>query len=282
MKTLRVLNNNVVLARDEKGQEVIVTGRGIGFNSRQGAVIDPSLIVRVFVPADGRDPDHVAETLALIDEEVLRAVVIALGEAGIEGRESTRPTLAIAVADHVAGALDRAARGIVIEYPLRAETQTLYATEYAQAERLLAAINERVDPKLEPSEATALALHLVNAGFASGDLSFTYTMTGVIQQMLAVVGERYGLDVSQQSMNAARFITHVRYLFVRIQQHRQLKGHESTIGKGIRQHYPDATHTAQQLATIVELRLGQQLSEDEVSYLALHVARMTMADDPAA
>ncbi|NGO78288.1 PRD domain-containing protein [Streptomyces sp. YC504] len=282
MKTLRVLNNNVVLARDDKGQEVIVTGRGIGFNSRQGAVIDPSLIVRVFVPADGRDPDHVAETLALIDEEVLRAVVIALGEAGIEGRESTRPTLAIAVADHVAGALDRAARGIVIEYPLRAETQTLYATEYAQAERLLAAINERVDPKLEPSEATALALHLVNAGFASGDLSFTYTMTGVIQQMLAVVGERYGLDVSQQSMNAARFITHVRYLFVRIQQHRQLKGHESTIGKGIRQHYPDATHTAQQLATIVELRLGQQLSEDEVSYLALHVARMTMADDPAA
>lgn len=281
MKTLRVLNNNVVLARDDKGQEVIVTGRGIGFNSRQGAVIDPSLIVRVFVPADGRDPDHVAETLALIDEEVLRAVVIALGEAGIEGRESTRPTLAIAVADHVAGALDRAARGIVIEYPLRAETQTLYATEYAQAERLLAAINERVDPKLEPSEATALALHLVNAGFASGDLSFTYTMTGVIQQMLAVVGERYGLDVSQQSMNAARFITHVRYLFVRIQQHRQLKGHESTIGKGIRQHYPDATHTAQQLATIVELRLGQQLSEDEVSYLALHVARMTMADDPA-
>ncbi|SDJ77422.1 PRD domain-containing protein [Streptomyces indicus] len=279
MEALRVLNNNVVLARDEKGQEVILTGRGIGFSSRQGKPIDPALIVRVFVPADGRDPDHVAETLALIDEEVLRAVVIALGEAGIEGRESTRPTLAIAVADHVAGALDRAKRGIVVEYPLKAETQTLYATEYRQAEQLLAAINERVDPKLDDSEATALALHLVNAGFASGDLSFTYTMTGVIQQMLAVVGEQYGVDVSQQSMNAARFITHVRYLFVRIQQHRQLKGHESTIGKGIRQHYPQATATAQKLATIVELRLGQQLSEDEVSYLALHVARMTMETD---
>ncbi|MFI6943392.1 PRD domain-containing protein [Streptomyces sp. NPDC050418] len=282
MEALRVLNNNVVLARDDKGQEVILTGRGIGFSSQQGKPIDPAMIVRVFVPADGRDPDHIAETLALIDEEVLRAVVIALGEAGIEGRESTRPTLAIAVADHVAGALDRARRSIVVEYPLRAETQTLYATEYAQAEKLLAAINERVDPELEDSEATALALHLVNAGFASGDLSFTYTMTGVIQQMLAVVGERYGLDVSQQSMNAARFITHVRYLFVRIQQHRQLKGHESTIGKGIRQHYPEATATARKLATIVELRLGEQLSEDEVSYLALHVARMTMEADGSA
>jgi beta-glucoside operon transcriptional antiterminator len=282
VKALRVLNNNVVLARDKKGQEVILTGRGIGFSSRQGKPIDPALIVRVFVPADGRDPDHLSEALALIDEEVLRAVVIALGEAGIEGRESTRPTLAIAVADHVAGALDRAARGIVIEYPLCAEARTLYATEYAQAQLLLAAVNKRVSPQLAASEATALALHLVNAGFASGDLSFTYTMTGVIQQMLAVVTERYGLDVSQESMSAARFITHVRYLFVRIQQHRQLTGQESTIGKGIRQHYPEATRTAQRLATIVELRLGQHLSEDEVSYLALHVARMTMEADGTA
>ncbi|MCY0931688.1 PRD domain-containing protein [Streptomyces sp. H27-H1] len=282
MKALRVLNNNVVLARDEQGQEVILTGRGIGFNCRQGQRVDPALIVRVFVPADGRDPDHLAEVLALIGEEVLRAVVIALSEVGIEGRESTRPTLAIAVADHVAGALDRAARGIVIEYPLQAEAQTLYAAEYAQAQRLLQAINERVDPRLDASEATALTLHLVNAGFTSGDLSFTYTMTGIIQQMLAVVRERYGLDVPQESMSAARFITHVRYLFVRVQQHRQLKGHESTIGKGIRQHYPEATHTAQQLATIVELRLGEHLSEDEVSYLALHVARMTMEADGTA
>ncbi|WP_328445599.1 PRD domain-containing protein [Streptomyces sp. NBC_00386] len=288
MKALRVLNNNVVLASDEKDQPVILTGRGIGFSSHQGKPVDPALIERVFVPADDRgsgpaaDPHHLAEALALISEEVLEAVVTALGDVGIEGRESTRPTLAIAVADHIAGALDRAARGIVIEYPLRAEVQTLYATEYAQAQLLLQAVNEHVSPRLDASEATPLALHLVNAGFVSGDLSFTYTMTGVIQQMLAVIRERYGIDVSHEAMSVARFITHVRYLFVRIQQHRQLTGHESTIGKGIRQYYPEATRTAQQLATIVELRLGRRLSEDEVSYLALHVARMTMEADATA
>ncbi|KAB1981713.1 PRD domain-containing protein [Streptomyces triticiradicis] len=291
MKAVRVLNNNVVLARDENDQPVILTGRGIGFSSQQGKPVDTTLVERVFVPAEdrgtasgsgsgsGSDADCLAEALALISEEVLQAVVTALGDVGIEGRESTRPTLAIAIADHIAGALERAAQGIVIEYPLRPEVQTLYAAEYAQARLLLAAINKYVTPQLEASEATALALHLVNAGFVSGDLSFTYTMTGVIQQMLAVVRERYGVDVSHESMNVARFITHVRYLFVRIQQHQQLTGQESTIGKGIREHYPEATHTAQQLATIVELRLGRNLSEDEVSYLALHVARMTMEAD---
>lgn len=276
MKVLRVLNNNVVLSRDAAGREVILTGRGIGFRAHPGQEVDPAAVVRVFVPSDGRDPDHLAELFAAIDQEILRAVVIALAEVGIEGRESERPTLAIAVADHVAGAIERRKRGTTIEYPLRAEVQALYGREYDQAVRLLGAINERVDPPLAEGEATALAMHLVNAGFASGDLSFTYTMTGVIQQMLAVITERFGLDVDRASMSAARFITHVRYLFVRIHQHRQLDEPDAIVGSAIREHYPEAARTAQQLATIVELRLGARLTADEVSYLALHVARMTL------
>ena len=61
MKVLRVFNNNVVLARDASEQEVIVTGRGIGFQTGAGRTIDPGKIIRVFVPSDGRDPDHLAD-----------------------------------------------------------------------------------------------------------------------------------------------------------------------------------------------------------------------------
>ncbi|MGY5765187.1 PRD domain-containing protein [Brachybacterium sp. DNPG3] len=282
MKVLRVLNNNVVLSRDETGQGVILTGRGLGFRARPGDPVDPAKIVQVFVPADGRDPDHLAEAFAMIDQEVLRAVVIALRETGIEGPQSSRPTLAIAVADHVSGALDRLRNEMEIEYPLEVEVRTLYPDEYDRARRLLVEVNRRVDPPLPDREATALAMHLVNAGFSTGDLSFTYTMTGVIQQMLAVVGERFGIEVDRHSMAAARFITHVRYMFVRIQQHRQLDGQESVIGRTIREAYPDATRTAEQLAVIVRLRMGDDLSPDEVSYLALHVARMTLEAEAAA
>lgn len=282
MKVLRVLNNNVVLSHDENGQGVILTGRGIGFRAQPGQEIDPERIVQVFVPDGGRDPDHLAESFAMIDQEVLRAVVIALRESGIEDRTSSRPTLAIAVADHVDGALARLRQGIEIEYPLLAEVRTLYSEEYEKARRLLREVNRLVDPKLPEHEATALALHLVNAGFATGDLSFTYTMTGVIQQMLAIVGERFGISVDRHSMAAARFITHVRYMFVRIQQHRQLAGEQSLISRTIRESYPDATRTAQQLAVVVQLRMGEELTYHEIAYLALHVARMTAEVEAAA
>ena len=64
MEILRVFNNNLVLALDEHGRDVILTGRGLGFQARPGQQVDTSKIVRTFVPLDGRDPDHLAERLA--------------------------------------------------------------------------------------------------------------------------------------------------------------------------------------------------------------------------
>ena len=282
MEILRVFNNNVVLARDLARGEVILTGRGLGFQAKPGQPVDPAKVVKVFVPDEGRDPDNFGQLVAAIPPEHLNLADQALEVARQQMRVSSSSSIVVALADHLSFAIKRVLKGIQLEYPLHAEVAHLYPDELAVAERIVVYVNEHITVPLPPEEAVPIALHLVNAGFVSGDLSFTYTMTGVIQQMLAVVRERYGVDVSHESMNVARFITHVRYLFVRVQQHQQLTGQEATIGVGIRQHYPEATRTAQQLATIVELRLGRRLSEDEVSYLALHVARMTMEADATA
>ena len=49
----------------------------------------------------------------------------------------------------------------------------------------------------------------------------------------------------------------------------------SSIGAAIREAYPDALACAERLAALLELRMGTPLSDDEVSYLTLHVARAT-------
>ncbi|HSN43511.1 MAG TPA: PRD domain-containing protein [Propionibacteriaceae bacterium] len=275
MEILRVFNNNVVLARDDVGAEVILTGRGLGFQARAGQVIDPLLVARRFVPTDGRDPDHLAQLWAGIPPEHVQMVGVALAEIGLEARASTSPTLVIALADHISFALRRKGMGLDIEYPLLAEVQHLYADEYAQASLLLTSVNTRLDDPLPQSEAVALALHLVNAGFSTGDLSYTYTMTGLIQQMIGVIEQAFDLDLDPGSVNVGRFITHLRYLFVRIHQHRQLDQEHSPIGIAIRDSYPDAVVVAQRLASILELRLGSALTDDELSYLTLHLARVS-------
>lgn len=274
MEILRVFNNNVVLARDAD-DEVILVGRGLGFQARPGQEVDAARVVRRFVPADGRDPDHLGELLADVPPEYVQIVSEAMGDVDLPAAESSSPTLIIALADHVAFAAKRRAAGIETEYPLLAEVQHLYPDEYDRGKRLLAAIRtRRPDLDLADHEAVAFTLHLVNAGFATGDLSYTYRMTGIIQQMLDVIARTYDLELDRSSANVGRFITHLRYLFVRIHQHAQLSEELVAINTAIRQAHPTALRCAERLEQILELRLGSSLTEDELAYLTLHVARV--------
>ncbi|NMN00233.1 transcription antiterminator BglG [Bifidobacterium sp. DSM 109958] len=276
MEILRVFNNNVVLAKDDDGGQVILTGRGLGFQTRPGRPVDPGKVVRKFVPSDGRDPDHLAQMIADVPPEMIRSVVDAMKEAGLGERELASTTLVLALADHVNGAIQRLAKGIEVTYPLVGEVRNLYPQEYARGQALLAAINKRLGGmRLPQGEETALAMHLVNAGFSTGDLSYTYTMTGVIQQMLDIIESSYGITLDQESVNVGRFITHLRYLFVRIHQRRQLDDEPEPVVAAICEAYPDALKCARTIAAVLELRLSSDVTDDEIAYLALHVARVT-------
>ncbi|QWW18857.1 PRD domain-containing protein [Schaalia sp. 19OD2882] len=273
MELLRVFNNNVVLARRQDGTEVILTGRGLGFQAKPGQKVDDTKIVRVFVPSDGRDPDHMGQLLAEIPPEHVQMVVTAMREAGIE--DSSSPTLVLALADHLGFALARARKGDVIEYPLTGEVLHLYPEEYAKALALLNALAPQCDVPLPRAEATAFTLHLVNAGFSGGDLSWTYTMTGVIQQILDVAATGLGVTLDPESISVGRFITHLRYLFVRVRKDEQLRDHVGSVVRSIQEACPQASACAHTIAQLLELRLGDSLSEDEVAYLSLHLARLS-------
>lgn len=198
-----------------------------------------------------------------------------MNRAGLKEQADRQPALVLALSDHICGAIRRSQNKQTIEYPLEAEVRSLYASEYAKGKALVDAMNTYLGGALPDCEAVALALHLVNAGFSTGDLSATYTMTGVIQQMLTVIEGYYGINLDQNSVNVARFITHLRYLFVRIHQHEQLDDEPEPIVESIKTSYPKASDCANKLAIIIKMRLNASLSQAEIAYLTLHVARVT-------
>ncbi len=273
MEVLRVFNNNVVLARDAERGDVILTGRGLGFQTKPRAQVDQAKVVRVFLPEDGRNADNFGALVAAIPPEHLAPADQALQMA----RRDTTPvssTTVVALADHLSFAIKRLRQGIHLEYPLRAEVAHLYPDELRTAQRVLDFVNTRAEQTLPEEEAVPIALHLVNAGFATGDLSLTYQMTGVFTQLLNVLEQAYGRPFERDTVNAARFITHLRYFVVRAQTGQQLDDGASTLSKAIREAYPEAYATALKLQAVLELRLGTPLTEEEVTYLTLHVARM--------
>ncbi|MGO4238588.1 BglG family transcription antiterminator [Pseudarthrobacter sp. YAF2] len=271
MEVLRVFNNNVVLARGANHEEVIVTGRGLGYQAKPGSAVDKTKIVRIFVPEDGRNADNFGALVAAVPPEHL---ILADQALQLTRKVPVSSTTVVGLADHLSFAIRRMRQGIDLEYPLRAEVAHLYPDELRTAQLILDFVNARVEQALPEAEAVPIALHLVNAGFATGDLSLTYQMTGVFTQLFEVLEKAYDCPFNQDTVNAARFITHLRYFFVRAQTGRQLDDGASTLSKAIRESYPEAYANALKLQAVLELRLGEPLTEDEVTYLTLHVARM--------
>lgn len=52
MRVIKVLNNSLVLALNDEGQEIILMGKGIGFQKTIGYKLSPKEIDKVFVLKD--------------------------------------------------------------------------------------------------------------------------------------------------------------------------------------------------------------------------------------
>jgi len=274
VRILKVFNNNVVMADDPARGNVVLTGRGLGFQARAGQQVDPALVVQVFVPDAQHDEESLRTFLTEIPPEQFALArdiqQLAHDRLGLPLSQG----LLIPLADHLNFALRRTRQGMLLEYPLRSEVSHLYPAELRVARAAVALVRERTGVPVPDDEAIPIALHFVNAGFASDDLSRTFAMTEVFAQIFDVLESTYDRSFDTDSLNAARFITHLRYFFVRAEAGRQLVENPESFTSAIRTSFPEAHQCAQKVRAVLELRLGAPVTEDEETYLTLHVARL--------
>ncbi|WP_448630828.1 PRD domain-containing protein [Cellulomonas soli] len=277
MKVLKVFNNSVVLGVDDSGTELVLLGRGVGFQAKPGDRVDPALVERTFVP----DGSTTAERIAAFVQEIPRADIETTEEIVQEARrvlgDHVTDHILVPLADHVSFALRREREGATqIDYPLRWEVENLYPNEVAFSREALTIIERRTGVRLPAIEAVPLALHFVNAQFGSAaDLDVTMRMTEVLTETLAIICTEYDVQIDERSPVVARFVTHLRYLFRREQQGRQLPSVADSLHDAVRAAQPREYACGQRIADLLGQRFGWEVGAEEVIYLTLHVARLT-------
>ncbi|MFT4294783.1 MAG: PRD domain-containing protein, partial [Micropruina sp.] len=235
---------------------------------------DPALIVRRFVPAD--NPSSVAQVIADIPLERLTMVEQLFTEAMRELNAVLPPLAIVAAADHVHQAIERISRGEVMEYPLRAEVAHLHPEELEVAERLLEKLNRQVETPLPQGEAIALAMHLFHAVTGSPSMEQTFVQSRLIRQIFDTVQQAYGAQFDPDSIDAARFATHLRYFFARARAGKQLAGEVPPVAVVVAEGNSRAHQLALRIRALLELRLQHPVTPDEVVYLTMHIARMEL------
>ena len=61
-------------------------------------------------------------------------------------------------------------------------------------------------------------------------------MTGLLHRILAVIREEYSTEIDEDSVEVARFVTHLRYLFLRERQGKKLRETPAELHAALRTH----------------------------------------------
>ena len=281
MRISRIYNNNVALTVNHLGQEAVVIGRGIAFGKRKGQMIDPAAVEQTFVPEQGMSGERLSLTLSEIPAEILSIATGLESRVRADGMLELSNSFIIPLADHLHYAVMRAREGVRVDYPLAPEVTLLYPREVEYGRSVIAAVRERLQVQMDPGEAIPLALHLVNAQFATADMSQAFRMTEVFAQVFEIIEASYEQKIDPDSMSAARFVTHLRYLFVRASRASAESAEDAenevsqpSLLAALRADAPRAYACAQKVLLVLQMQLKQSLTRDELTYLTIHIARL--------
>lgn len=169
MRITKQLNNNIVIAADEQGHEMVLMGKGIGFGARPGMDVDLTRVEKRFVGMScEKHTRQLAELLERIPTAHLElGMEIAKLAQGAIGKPLNE-TLVLMISDHISFALEREKKGLHLDNALLWEIRKFYPDEYKIGQEALRLIERETGVALPADEAGFLAMHVVNAQYGDG------------------------------------------------------------------------------------------------------------------
>ena len=279
MKIKKIINNNILCAVDDRGNELIVTGRGIGFQRHRGEVIDISLIERTYRMEEKTGQRKLRELVEKIPIEHLSLTEELIKHITSQIPQKLNESLLITMADHISFAILRKAQGVEFSNPLKGSIMCYYPTEYHLGQYCLGVIREQLGVTLHEDEAAFLALHIVNAELNT-NMSEMYDITKLIEGTISVVEYFYKKEFDRESLDFNRFVVHLRYFAQRLFQGKMMEDAQGErdevfrqlIMKNCKEHYK----CAQCVADYIKNTYQKNLSDEELTYLTIHLKRINL------
>lgn len=274
MKIRQILNNNIAVV-DRGGHESIVFSKGISFRKKVGQQINQAEIEKTFV-LDSKDRlEHFSYLLSQSDEQTIALVneLVEQGEKKI-GKKAN-DYLYLTLLDHFSFALKRAEKEQFILSPLAWDVKKFYPVYFDIGLYALKRINELYGIEFPEDEAVSIALHFVNIQEGQNQLDERIEDMETLKDMLNIIKYHYNISLNEASMNYMRLVTHLQYFIERLRKGESYSSNESILFQQVKELYPDAFDVAEKIEIYVKGKFNQYLTQDEYTYLMVHINRVT-------
>ena len=273
-RVTKPLNHNALLAfRVEDGQEYLVVGRGIGFGRKPGERVesfgdaDAVQLYLLSQATDGRGTTR--EVLEGMDPAALDVAEDIFEDVRATFSKAD-PKMLLPLADHLAFAVARVRDGNALSNPLTEDIRALFPQEFEVAKRGVDDLGERLGIGLGDDEVGLIALH-VHSSLDAVHVSQAMQVAQLTRACIDAVERITGAAIDVSSFDYNRLMTHVKYMATRIIRGECLG---IDVNATIRQSAPNSYAAAAAVCAEMEKLMDKPVSELEVGYLAMHIARV--------
>lgn len=271
------LNNNVVIAVTEHGDERILCGRGLGFKMVPGAFVAPERVEKVFTLKDKTANRRLLELVETVPVEYVELAEQIVNRARACISNPIEDNAVVSLSDHIYMAVQRAEQGIEVKNVMLWDIRKFYPQEYRAGLDALDLIAERTGAHLADDEAGFIALHLVNAQLDLHAKSIE-DITAVMQEIETIVRMSFAISIDPESVYYYRFITHLKFFAQRLFSGTTYEERDvSVMLEVVRGQYPAARGCVDKIRAFLRQKYGYVMSDEEELYLTIHISRIAQA-----
>lgn len=219
MQVAQVLNNNVITV-NEDGEELMILGRGIGFNAKKGDVVNKQLIEKVFYAS--KNPEEFNQITSIISNidnkyfqlsnEIIKEIIIRTGR-------ELADTLIVFLAEQLYFLVSHGKLGLHANYSAWSHTRYEYQVEFEVCLNAVVKLNIENNLNLKRDDVAFLVMFIVNR-YLDFDDQYFKIFTIHCKAVLHFVDDAFEFDRKSNSINS--LITHVNRMIKRVMSGKQI------------------------------------------------------------
>lgn len=273
LKIKKVLNNNVVIAAHPIYNEVVLIGKGIGFNRKKDEGISFDRADKTFLLSNEREKEQYVSLLPYIDEQLIDFMSDVLLHIESRMGQELNQHIHVALTDHLAFAINRAKKNLQFSNPFVLEIESLYPKEYQIALEVVTMIYDKMGIQFPEGEVGFIALH-IHSAVTDKTLRELNRHNQLITRLVRLVEEVMEMKIDKNSVDYHRLVQHLHRAIDRVYQDEHV-GDEIRLANMLKEEYPVCYNLAWKLIKVMQKQLNKPVDESEAIYLTIHLQRLT-------
>lgn len=174
------------------------------------------------------------------------------------------------MADHIAFAAQRIKNGESISNPLTQDIKVLFYKEYKIASKVVDLLKQMDGIDVQDDEVGYLALH-VHSAICDEKVSNAMVIAETVRECITIIEKDSNQHIDVQTMSYNLLMNHIKYMVARAIGGEDLK---FDMNEYIKDKFPRAFEISATICSHLAEHLGCNLNDNEIGYLAIHVARV--------